>query len=116
MERTTDSSSGETQALLGERLGLGVAQSEEDLIDLSGADHPLNPMNMPTWRKWWCACFLGLMTFAATFASSVFNPAIPTAAAELNTSIETMALATSLFVFGFAAGPILMGPGSELYV
>ena len=85
-----------------------------DVIDLSGNDNPHNPMNMPTWRKWCCACALGAMTFAATFSSSVFNAAIPVTAREFNVSLETMSLATSLFVFGFATGPVLMGPASEL--
>jgi len=85
-----------------------------DVIDLSGIDNPHNPMNMPAWRKWSCTCVLGAMTFAATFSSSVFNAAIPVTAREFNVSPETMSLATSLFVFGFAAGPVLMGPASEL--
>lgn len=85
-----------------------------DVIDLSGIDNPHNPMNMPAWRKWCCACVLGAMTFAGTFSSSVFNAAIPVTAREFNVSPETMSLATSLFVFGFAVGPVLMGPASEL--
>ena len=85
-----------------------------DVIDLSGIDNPHNPMNMPAWRKWCCACVLGAMTFAATYSSSVFNAAIPVTAQEFDVSLETMSLATSLFVFGFAAGPVLMGPASEL--
>jgi len=50
------------------------------VIDLSGIDNPHNPVNMPAWRKWCCACVLGAMTFAATSSSSVFNAAIPVTA------------------------------------
>ncbi|KAL9639606.1 MAG: hypothetical protein Q9204_001016 [Flavoplaca sp. TL-2023a] len=82
--------------------------------DLSSPTNPQNPQNMAPWRKWSCVSILGAMTFAATFSSSVFNAAIPIAANEFHVSVQTMALATSLFVFGFAAGPILMGPASEL--
>ncbi|KAF2172602.1 hypothetical protein M409DRAFT_62374 [Zasmidium cellare ATCC 36951] len=78
-------------------------------------DDPRNPMNMPAWRKWACAGALGAMTFAATFSSSVFNAAIPVTAREFGVSIETMSLATALFVFGFATGPIVMGPASEVF-
>lgn len=102
----------ETQPLLND------SQCDQDhgtnLINLSGVDHPQNPKNMPDWRKWCCVSVLGAMTFAATFASSIFNAAIPTTAQEFNASLETMSLATSLFVFGFATGPVLMGPASEL--
>lgn len=88
---------------------------ESDLVRLSGATDPLNPMNMPAWRKWSCAAILGGMTFAATFSSAVFNAAIPVTAKEFGVSVETMALATALFVFGFATGPVVMGPASELW-
>ena len=88
---------------------------ESDLVELSGPEDPLNPMNMPAWRKWSCASILGAMTFAATFSSSVFTAATRVTAAEFNVAPETMALATSLYVFGFATGPILMGPASELH-
>lgn len=102
----------EAQPLLNGRTSYGIHDS--DVLDLSGPNSPLNPMNMPTWRKWSCVSVLGAMTFAATFSSSVFNAAIPVTAREFHVSLETMALATSLFVFGFAAGPVLMGPASEV--
>ncbi|KAL8737330.1 MAG: hypothetical protein Q9181_001786 [Wetmoreana brouardii] len=87
---------------------------DSNILDLSSPTNPHNPKNMSPWRKWSCVSILGAMTFAATFSSSVFNAAIPIVAHEVHVSLETMALATSLFVFGFAAGPILMGPASEL--
>ena len=40
---------------------------------------------------------------------------VQTTAEEFKVAPETMALATTLYVFGFAMGPILMGPASELY-
>jgi DHA1 family multidrug resistance protein-like MFS transporter len=101
----------ETQPLLGS----AQENHDPDLVQLNKPDNPMNPMNMATWRKWCSASLLGAMTFAATFASSVFNAAIPVTAHEFHVAPETMALATSLFVFGFAMGPVLMGPASELY-
>lgn len=109
---TRDDPADESQPLLNGNLSHGDRDS--DLLDLSNINNPYNPMNMPAWRKWSCVAVLGAMTFAATFSSSVFNAAIPVVAREFNVSVETMALATSLFVFGFAAGPVLMGPASEL--
>lgn len=90
-------------------------ETESDLVQLNDPDNALNPMNLPAWRKWSCAAVLGAMTFAATFSSSVFNAAIPITAREFDVAPETMALATSLYVFGFATGPILAGPASELH-
>ena len=88
--------------------------SASDIVQLNDPEHPSNPMNLPAWRKWACAAVLGAMTFASTFSSSAFNAAITITAREFNVLPETMALATSLYIFGFATGPILAGPASEL--
>lgn len=109
MNQNNSSNAGERQPLLG-----SDSRQTSSLVTLDPSD-PEHPQNLPPWRKWACACSLGAMTFAATFASSVFNAAIPITAREFNVSVETMALATSLFVFGFATGPIIMGPASEVW-
>lgn len=58
---------------------------------------------------------LGLMTVCVTFASSVFSSATQATARVFNVSPEVMVLGTSLFVLGFAFGPLIFGPLSELY-
>ena len=100
---------GEAQPLL------AYHSKDPNLVVLDSPDDPLNPMNMPPWRKWFCASILGAMTFAATFSSSAFSSATNVTAREFGVAPATMALATSLYVFGFATGPILMGPASELH-
>ncbi|KAK3995185.1 major facilitator superfamily domain-containing protein [Cladorrhinum sp. PSN332] len=89
--------------------------NQSDLVDLSSFDHPLHPVNTPRWRKWASSILLGAMTFVGAFASAAFNAAIPGTAEEFHTTPETMAWSTSLFVFGFATGPIIFGPASEVY-
>ncbi|KAJ5729710.1 uncharacterized protein N7483_004218 [Penicillium malachiteum] len=64
---------------------------------------------------WIITIMLGLMTFCVTFASSVFSTATIVTAKHFHVSPEVMVLATSLFVLGFAFGPIIFGPLSELY-
>ncbi|KFA69012.1 hypothetical protein S40285_09004 [Stachybotrys chlorohalonatus IBT 40285] len=90
--------------------------SRDDLVELSGPSDSLNPQNsMSPARKWLSALLLGAMTFSATFSSAVFAAVGPGVAQELGATPEQMTLATSLFVFGFAAGPVIMSPASELY-
>lgn len=72
-------------------------------------------MNWPKWKKWLITFALGLMTFCITFASSVFSTATTVTAQQFGVSQEVMVLGTSLFVLGFAFGPIIWGPLSELY-
>ena len=72
-------------------------------------------MNFSFARKALFTCMFGLMTFAVTFASSVFSTAIDPTSRLFGVSTEVMTLGTSLFVLGFAFGPIVWGPLSELY-
>lgn len=74
-----------------------------------------NPRNFPRWRKWVVTIMLGLMTICVTFASSVFSTATKVTAQKFHVSSEVMVLAVSLFVLGFAFGPIIFGPLSELH-
>ncbi|CAG8049002.1 unnamed protein product [Penicillium nalgiovense] len=73
------------------------------------------PKNFPPWRKWVITIMLGMMTICVTFGSSVFSTATKQTARKFNVSSEVMVLAVSLFVLGFAFGPIIFGPLSELY-
>lgn len=89
-------------------------EHDPDVVDWDGDDDPLNPMNWSPVRKWGIAVTMGLMTFVVTFASSVFSSATEVTAMEFGVSSEVMILAVSLFVLGFAFGPIVWGPLSEL--
>ena len=104
------------------RLSNGIpsaeAQAEKidpNVIEFDGPDDPLDPQNMPPWRKWVLAVSLGSITLVVTFASSVFSTATAVTANEFGVPLEVTTLGTSLFVLGFAFGPIVWGPFSELY-
>ena len=58
---------------------------------------------------------LGLMTVCVTVASSIFSTATMATAKQFGVSQEVMVFGTSLFVLGFAFGPIVFGPLSELF-
>ncbi|KAK8202200.1 Citrinin biosynthesis cluster MFS transporter mrr1 [Zalaria obscura] len=93
----------------------GEDQKDPNLVDWDGPDDPENPQNWKPWKKWLYTFTLGFMTFAITFASSVFSTATNVTAQMFGVSSEVMVLGTSLFVLGFAFGPIVWGPISELY-
>ncbi|KAL4903260.1 hypothetical protein BDW74DRAFT_169141 [Aspergillus multicolor] len=88
---------------------------DPNLIEWNGPDDPENPQNMPHWRKWIITMTMSSMTMWLTFASSVFSTATMVTAQQFGVSTEVMVLATSLVVFGFAAGPLVWSPMSELY-
>lgn len=58
---------------------------------------------------------LGLMTVCVRIASSIFSTATVATARHFGVSQEVMIFGTSLFVLGFAFGPIVFGPISELF-
>ncbi|EMT71377.1 hypothetical protein FOC4_g10009876 [Fusarium odoratissimum] len=85
------------------------------IVGWNGPDDPDNPKNWPNRRKWIITVSLGMLTWVVTFASSIFSTATRPAAKEFGVSIEVMTLGTSLFVLGFAFGPLIFGPVSEVY-
>lgn len=89
--------------------------NDPNLIEWDGPDDPENPMNWAPRKKWIVTIMLGLMTFCVTFASSVFADATFAVSEEFHVSTEVSTLGTSLFVLGFGVGPIIWGPGSELF-
>ena len=96
-----------------------AAEKEEEhdpnVVGWDGPDDPSNPMNWPAYRKWGIAVSMGSMTLVVTFASSVYSSATMVTAQQFGVSSEVMILAVALFVLGFAFGPIVWGPLSELY-
>jgi DHA1 family multidrug resistance protein-like MFS transporter len=87
-------------------------QQEKDpnLIEWDGPNDPENPMNWPATKKWRVTIAMGLMTLCVTFASSVFSNATMPVAELFGVSTEVTTLGTSLFVLGFAVGPMVSTP------
>jgi MFS transporter, DHA1 family, multidrug resistance protein len=81
--------------------------TDPNLIEWDGPDDPENPLNWPKSKKWITTCVLGSMTFCVTFASSVFSNATVPTALEFGVSTEVTTLGTSLFVLGYAFGPLV---------
>jgi MFS family permease len=76
---------------------------------------PLNPMNFSSTRKWLITAIGTLSVFAITLTSSAYSSSTKEIKAEFNVSGEVFAVGIALFVLGFAVGPALWAPLSELY-
>jgi DHA1 family multidrug resistance protein-like MFS transporter len=57
---------------------------------------------------------LGYTTFVAAYGSSIYSPTIQAIGREFHVSDEVSILGLSLYVVGFATGPVLWAPLSEL--
>ncbi len=87
---------------------------EEYVVEFEGPDDPLHGQNWPLRKKILTAAMLGYTTMIAAFASSVFSTATRIIAAEYGVSTEVGILGVSLYVLGFATGPLFWAPLSEL--
>ncbi|KAI0420443.1 polyamine transporter 1 [Xylaria grammica] len=87
---------------------------EAYVVEFDGPDDPYHPQNWPLKKKLVTAGILGYTTVTAAFTSSIFSAATPYVAREFGVSSEVGILGVSLFVLGFATGPIVWAPLSEL--
>nr|ASK38705.1 major facilitator superfamily transporter [Paecilomyces divaricatus] len=86
------------------------------LITWDGPDDPANPKNWSRRRKWAATMVVSGFNFISPLASAMIAPCLPALAAELDiTSSVEQSMALSVFVLGYAVGPLVVGPLSELY-
>lgn len=74
-----------------------------------------NPMLFPQWKKWMITVLVAFATLAVAFVSSAYTGGIDQILSTFGISDEVATLGISLFVLGFACGPLLWAPLSELY-
>ncbi|CBX92410.1 hypothetical protein IAQ61_006194 [Plenodomus lingam] len=87
---------------------------EEYVVEFNGHDDPLHAQNWPMKKKLATATMLGFTTLTAAFGSSIFSAATGAIMQKFNVGSVVATLGTSLYVLGFATGPILWAPFSEL--
>ncbi|OTA01595.1 hypothetical protein A9Z42_0019320 [Trichoderma parareesei] len=92
------------------------SSDDENLVWWDGDDDPENPYNWPSWKKVLNSALISALSFITPLASSMFAPGVPDLMQEFHsTSQELAAFCVSVYVLGFAAGPMLFAPLSELY-
>jgi multidrug resistance protein len=75
---------------------------------------PRNPMQFDPRIKWLYTVIVAFATLAVSLASSAYAGAISEELKDIEVSEEVATLGVSLFVLGFAVGPLLWAPLSEL--
>jgi len=88
--------------------------AEEYVVEFEGSNDPMHPQNWPLKSKIFLAIVLGYDTLLSAFGSSLFSSAISPVAAEFGVSVEVGVLGLSFYVLGFATGPLIWAPLSEL--
>ncbi|KAF2212828.1 hypothetical protein CERZMDRAFT_121117 [Cercospora zeae-maydis SCOH1-5] len=93
-------------------------EGEEDpnLVFWDGPNDPANPQNWSVAKKWSQIALISVLSFLTPLASSGFAPGVPQLMQEFDNSSKTMAtLVVSVYILGFAFGPLVVAPLSELY-
>ncbi|KAH7034290.1 major facilitator superfamily domain-containing protein [Macrophomina phaseolina] len=96
----------------------GCAQPLQDpnIVDWDSPDDPENPMNWPKAKKWGAICIVSSITFLIPLGSSMFAPGVPDLMAEFHSDSELLSgFVVSVYVLGFAVGPLIIAPLSEMY-
>lgn len=107
---------------------------DENIVFWDGPDDPENPLNWPTWKKITICTLVSLFTFVSPLASckstpspapygmssltppAMFAPGVPELMVEFqNPSTMLAAFVVSVYILGFAAGPLIFAPLSEIY-
>ncbi|KAK0760461.1 hypothetical protein N5P37_006655 [Trichoderma harzianum] len=89
---------------------------DKDIVGWEREDDPAMPLNFKNSQKWLIVCLLSMITFMSPFASSILAPAIIFIEKDLEVSSTTKgAMPVSIFLLGYAVGPLFLSPLSEIY-
>ncbi|KAI0538481.1 major facilitator superfamily transporter [Xylaria digitata] len=79
-------------------------------------DDKRNPFLFPAWYKWSITVFKAIAVLAVAFVSTAYSAAVGEIIDEFHiTSPELAISGISLFVLGFAVGPVFWAPLGEMY-
>lgn len=93
-----------------------IETQDPSIVDWDSSSDPANPLNWSTGHKWFQIAVLSALTFLTPLASSMFAPGVPELMREFQTDSTLLAtFVVSIYVLGFAFGPLLIAPLSELY-
>ncbi|KIW92621.1 uncharacterized protein Z519_06468 [Cladophialophora bantiana CBS 173.52] len=103
-----------TEEVLNHRYKGSGTDEDPHIVEFIPSD-PRNPMNFPDWKKWALTLSVAFATLAVAFVSTAYTASIKQIIEAFGCSQEVATLGVSLFVLGFAIGPLLWAPLSELY-
>lgn len=104
---------------------------DPNIVDWDGPNDPYKAINWPEKRKWANVAIISSITFLTPLASSMFAPGVPEVMTEFkSTNVELASFVVSVYILGmsivtfairwlinlgYAIGPLIIGPLSELY-
>ncbi|KAF8342000.1 MFS general substrate transporter [Cantharellus anzutake] len=92
-----------------------IDEEDSNLVNWDGPNDPANPKNWNPRYKQFLTALTGLLTINVTLCSSAPAASVFSLSRRFGISLVASQLITSLFLLGFAIGPIIWGTTSEMY-
>lgn len=93
-----------------------LQDNEPVIVTWEGPLDPENPMNWSWRQKWITTILVSCFTFISPFSSTMVTPALDDISRDLNVPNGFMQqLVMSIFLLGYAQGPFVLAPLSEIF-
>lgn len=93
-----------------------AVEQDPNIVWWDGDNDPENPMNWTAKKKWSNLALLSIMTLVTPLGSSMFAPGVPSIMREFHsTNTQLATFVVSVYILGFAFGPLVVAPLSEMY-
>ncbi|KAI1081563.1 MFS general substrate transporter [Whalleya microplaca] len=93
-----------------------LSDLEKSIVGWESQEDPKMPLNFSSTRKWVLVWALAAISFMSPFSSSVLAPAIRYFNEEFQNTNDTKGpLPVSIYLLGYAVGPLFLAPLSEIY-
>lgn len=101
---------------INEQIVEAQAPKDVNLVDWDGPDDPEKPINWPPRKKWTNLALISALTLLTPFGSTMFAPGVPQMMRDFHSDSPDLAsFAVSIYILGYALGPLFIAPLSELY-
>ncbi|KAJ5713525.1 MFS general substrate transporter [Penicillium malachiteum] len=87
---------------------------DDYVVEFDGPDDPLYPKNWPTKTKVYITAMLAFTSICSTFDSAIFSASTDNVASHFHVGTEVSLLSSTLYIMGYASGPLIWAPLSEL--
>ncbi|KAJ3499130.1 hypothetical protein NLG97_g583 [Lecanicillium saksenae] len=95
---------------------LPLMDLENGIVGWESQDDPAMPLNFTPFRKWLMLYLLSAITFMTPWSSSILAPAVEQIESEFHVKSAVLgSMPVSIFLLGYAVGPLVLSPLSEIY-
>lgn len=91
-----------------------VNDKDTIVVDWYGDDDPENPVNWSKAKKILVTVCINILTFSVYAGSSIATPGIEGMIKEYNVSLTKGTMTLSVFIMGYAVGPLILAPPSDM--